>query len=344
VLLAAESIVSDRDVDLRDEYRDGVARDWTAGTLEPVSGLTNGRLHEPPGVGLPLLVSPAYALAGTKGAELFVAALLALGFVAAAALARHLVPDPWATGAALAGGLSPPALAWSTAVTPEPVAAAAIAGAALFTLRVREQPHLRRAAFAALLIGLLPWLSVKFLPAAAVCAFALARWLRRRSRGLTAFAALEIVLVPAVALLTANERLYGGFTPYAAVDAPTGASGVAEHLARAPRLVEALLDPQVGLLVWAPAGALAFLGLELLARSLRERLAVALPGVVDVEVAAAFLAALFGAQLLVAPSSPRRSRRTPSPGASSSRSSRSARRSGRGACATRPCSAACSSP
>jgi hypothetical protein len=299
--MAAESIVSDGDVDLRDEYRDRVWAPWTAGQLAPVSGLTGGRLHEPPGVGLPLLIAPAYALAGPRGAELFIAALLALGFVAAAGLGRHLVPDPWASAAALAGGLSAPALGWSTAVSPEPVAAAAIAGAALFTLRVREEPFFRRAAFAALLIGLLPWLTLKVLPATAVCAFVLARWLRRRSRGLTAFAALEIVLVPAVALLTANERLYGGLTPYAAVlGEPTGASGIAEHVARAPRLVEALIDPQAGLLVWAPVGALAFLALELLARSLRERLAVALPGVVDVEVSAAFLAALCGAQLLVA--------------------------------------------
>ena len=299
--MSVESIVSDRDVDLRDEYRERVYEPWTAGTVTPVSGLTDGRLHEPPGVGLPLLLAPSYAVAGTTGAELFIAALLALGFVAAAALARHLVPDPWATAAAVAGGLSPPALAWSTAISVEPVAAAAIAGAALFTLRVREEPFFRRAAFAAVLIGMLPWLSVKMLPATAVCAAALARWLRRRSRGTTAFGALEIVLVPGVALVTVNERLYGGLTPYAAVlGEPTGASGLAEHVARAPRLVAALADPQVGLLVWAPVGAMAFLTLELLARSLRERLAVALPGVVDVEVSAAFLAALFGAQLFVA--------------------------------------------
>jgi hypothetical protein len=131
-----------------------------------------------------------------------------------------------------------------------------------------------------------------------VCALALARWLRRRSRGFTAFAALEIVLVPAVALITINERLYGALTPYAAVlGEPTGATGIAEHVARAPRLVGALLDPEVGLLVWAPAGALAFLALELLARSLRERLHVALPSVVDVEVSAAFLAILCAVQL-----------------------------------------------
>ena len=299
--MTVESITSDADVDLRDEYRSRVYEEWTAEPLVPAAGLTNGRLHEPPGVGLPLLLAPAYAVAGTTGAQLMIAALLALGFVAAAALGRRLVPDPWATGAALAAGLSAPVLAWSTAVTPDPVAAAAVAGAALFTLRVRDSPHLGRAAVAAVLIGLLPWLSVKFLPLGVVCAVALARWLRRRRRGLVGIVALEIVLVPTVALITVNERLYGGLTPYAAVPGePTGASTAVDYLERFPRIVTVLMDPQLGLLVWAPFGVLAFLALELLARSLREQIAVALPTLVDVEVTAGFLAALCGTTLLVA--------------------------------------------
>ena len=302
MLLIAESIHSDGDVDLRDEYRDRVYRQWTGGEpLAPLGGLTEGRLHEPPGVGLALLIAPAYAAAGATGAELLVAALFALGFVAAAALARRLVPEPWATGAALVGGLSAPALAWSTAVSPEPVAAAAVAVAALFALRVRHAPAPNRAVIAALMIGSLPWLSMKFVPVAGVAAVALSRWLRRRRRGMSAFVALEVVLVSAVVLITVNERLYGGLTPYSAVPGdPTGAEDAGDYLARIPRLVTMFLDPDVGLLVWAPVGALAFLSLELLTRSLRERLAVALPGMVDVEVAAGFLALLFAAQVFVA--------------------------------------------
>lgn len=299
--MAVDSITHDRDVDLRNQYTSKVYEQWTSHDIQPVAGLTNGRLHEPPGVGLPLLLVPAYAIGGGTGAQLFVAALLALGFVAAAALGRRLVPDPWATSAALIAGLSPPVLAWSTSVTADPVAAAAIAGAALFTLRVRDHPMFGRAAFAAVLVGLLPWLSLKFLPIAILCAAALARWLRRRRRGLIGIAALEIVLVPTVALVTVNERLYGGLTPYAAVpDSPTDVSTASEYLERVPRLVTALLDPGYGVLVWAPFGVLAFLALELLARSLRERLAVALPTVVDVEVTAGFLAAICGVTLLVA--------------------------------------------
>jgi hypothetical protein len=266
-----------------------------------VAGLTEGRLHEPPGVGLALLLAGPYALGGPVGAELFVAALLALGFVAAAALARRLVPDPWATGSAVVAGLSAPALGWSTAIASEPVAAAAVAGAALYTLRVRDEPTFRRATTAALLIAVLPWLSVKFLPVAVVCAAALARWLRRRRQGFTAFAALEVVLVPAVMLITVNERLYGGLTPYAAVPGDaTGASDLDDYVERSDRLVTLFIDADWGLLAWAPFGALAFLAMELLVRSVRERLSVALPGVVDVEVTAGFLVALCAAQVAVA--------------------------------------------
>ncbi len=300
-LLAAESIVSDLDVDLRDEERARAYAAWTDERLEPAAGLTGGRLHEPTGVGFPLLIAPAYALAGPTGAELLVAALLAVAFVAAAALARRLVPDPWATTAAAVVGLSPVAVGWSTTVSPEPVAAAAVAVAALGALRVREDPTLRSALPAAVAIGALPWLDVKFLPVTALCAIALARWMRRRRQGWRGFVALEVVLVSAVAYLTVNERLYGGLTPYApAPGSPTGATGVLEHLERAPRLAGAWLDPDAGLLVWAPFGALAFLGLWLLGRALRERLAVALPGVVDLEATAGFLAAIVAVQLLVA--------------------------------------------
>jgi hypothetical protein len=301
VLLIVESIVSDSDVDLRDDYRAQEYSAWIDAELRPVAGLTEGRLYEPPGVGLALLLAAPYAVAGPVGAELFVAALLALGFVAAAALARRLVPDPWATGGAVVAGLSPVVLGWSTTIASEPVAAAAVAGAALYTLRVRDEPTFRRATTAALLIALLPWLSVKYLPLAVACAAALARWLRRRRRGMTAFAALEVVLLPTVMLISVNERLYGGLTPYAAVPGDaTGASDAADYAERAGRLVTLWIDADWGILVWAPFGALAFFALELLVRSVRERLSVALPSVVDVQVTAGFLVALCAAQLAVA--------------------------------------------
>src|SRR6266536_4990882 len=63
-LLAAESIVSDRDVDLRDEYRDRAYAEWYPGRLRTDGRLVGGRLVEPHGVGFALLIAPAYALGG----------------------------------------------------------------------------------------------------------------------------------------------------------------------------------------------------------------------------------------------------------------------------------------
>ena len=70
-------------------------------------------------MGFPLLIAPAYALGGPRGVELFLAAIAALAVALGYRLALRVAPDPWALGAALAVGLSPPLLAYGTAVYPE---------------------------------------------------------------------------------------------------------------------------------------------------------------------------------------------------------------------------------
>src|SRR3954451_2767703 len=60
-LLTAESLVSDGDVDLRDEYATRAWKDWYSGPLRPASEPTGGRLVEPVGLGFTLLIAPAYA-------------------------------------------------------------------------------------------------------------------------------------------------------------------------------------------------------------------------------------------------------------------------------------------
>ena len=68
--------------------------------MQPAGVLINGRLIEPHGFLFPALLAPAYALGGTALVQALLALITALGMVAAAALARRLVPDPWASGAA----------------------------------------------------------------------------------------------------------------------------------------------------------------------------------------------------------------------------------------------------
>src|SRR5215210_3495734 len=167
-LLAAHSIVHDGDVDVLDEYRERAYASFYPNKLRPHGRETDGRLNEPHGLGFPALIAPAYALGGTRAVELFVAALAALAVALAYRLALRVAPDPWALGAALAVGLSPPLLAYGTAVYPELAASAALAAAALLALRLDERISRVDAFVCFGLLGALPWLGTKFVPAGVV--------------------------------------------------------------------------------------------------------------------------------------------------------------------------------
>jgi hypothetical protein len=301
-LLTAESIVSDRDLDLRDEYATKAYRDWYPYLLERHGRLTGGQANEPHGAGFALLIAPAYALGGPLAVQLLLAAIAALAFVLAALLARRVVPEPWASGAALACGLSPPALAAGTTVSPELAAGALLAAAALLALKVRELPRIRWVASAAIALGMLPWLGLQFAVAGLVVALAMFRWLRRRARGFAMLVEIEVLLFSGVMFVTINDQLFGGFTPAAAAmpGDRLGDLDAADFLDRAPRLVGLWLDRSYGVLRWAPLIALAFFALWLLWRSRRDHIARLLPERGLVEVAATLCALVCGAQVLVA--------------------------------------------
>jgi hypothetical protein len=302
-LMVAESITSDHDIDLRDEFATRAYGRFHPGTLRPQGRVILGRAVEPQGVGFGLLIAPAYALGGPQAVAGFLAAIAALGFVLAAMIARRMVPEPWASTGALLVGLSPPALAHATAVYPEAAAGTALAGAALCALRVRERPAFGSAVTGALLLAALPWLGPKYLLPAAPVAFVLVRWTERRGRRTAALAAAEIMLASAVLYVTLNDRLFGGLTPYAASASgrsPTGADSVAGHLARVPRLAALWIDRDVGLLRWAPVLALSVFAAWLLWRSRRAHLARLVAERAEAEAAAALALTVWAAVLLVA--------------------------------------------
>ncbi len=301
-LLTAESIVSDHDLDVRDEYASRAYLDWYPYLLERRGRLSGGQANEPTGAGFALLIAPAYGLGGPTAVQLLLAAIAALAFVLGAALARRLVPEPWASGAALAVGLSPPALAYATTVTPELTAAALLAAATLWALKIRELPRIRWVAGAALALGALPWLGLQFVVAGLVVAVAMLRWLRRRARGFALLVEIEVLLFSGVMFVTVNDQLYGGFTP-AAAGLPgdkLGDLAAGDFADRAPRLVGLWLDRTYGVLAWAPVVALAFFALWLLWRSHRDHIARLLPERADVEVAGLLCALVCAAQVFVA--------------------------------------------
>jgi len=197
-LLAAKSVAEDANLDVNDEYAAHAYEDFYPYTLDRDGRETEGRLHEPHGAGFPVLIAPAFALAGGPAVELFLAAIAALAVALAYRLALRVVPDPWALGAALAVGLSPPFLAYGTAVYPELMAGAALAGSALLALRLDESVS-RRAAFGCFaLLGALPWLGPKFVPAGIVIgAYAVRSLLRARRRTLAIGARRRSARAPA---------------------------------------------------------------------------------------------------------------------------------------------------
>ena len=302
-LLAAESLMDDGDVDVRDEYAGRAYRDFYPYELERHGEETEGRLNEPHGIGFPLFILPAYAVGGPYGVELFLAAVAALAGALAYRLALRVVPDPWAIGAALAAGLSPPFLAYAGAVYPELSAGAALAGAALLAVRLDARPGWRAGFACFALLGALPWLGTKFVLPGLVIGAVAARGLWRAQRRTLAVGAVELSLFSVALFVGINEALYGGPTPYSAEipgESATDASFPGGYLDRAYRLVALFIDREYGLLRWAPVFALAFAGLWWLWRSLRDRLAQAVPGVREIELTAGLCAAALGAQLVVA--------------------------------------------
>jgi hypothetical protein len=300
-LIAASALVDDGGLALDRAYAGRRWEEWLRSPLRTDGEVVGGRLVEPHGIGLPLLIGPAYALGGPNLVEALLAAVAALAFVLGAALARRVVPDPWATWAALLAGLSPPALAAATAVTPALLAGALLAAAALCALAVRERPLMRTAFGGALALSVLPWLDPWLLVPAAPVAALLARWAARRGRAVVALGTVEVQLASLVFYVSLNDRLYGGFTPLAVAEEPvTGASSARDYVDRVPRLVSAFVEREAGLLRWAPIVALAFLGAWLLWRSRRERLGRLVPERRDAEHAAFLALVVCGAQVLVA--------------------------------------------
>jgi hypothetical protein len=302
-LLAAESLVSDGDVDVTNQRAERAWREWYPYELELHGRATNGRLNEPHGIGFPLMISAAYAIGGPKLVEILLAAIAAIAFVLAAALARRLVPEPWATGGVAAVALSAPAVAYGATIYPELTAGALLAGAAVLALRVRERPSLRSALLAALLVALLPWLGTKYLLPGLPILAAMMWWLTRRGRRLAAIFSAEVLAASLIAYVSVNDVLYGGLTPYSA-DIPgqtaTDAAFPLGYAERLPRFVALWLDRGYGLLRWAPVVALAFVAVWLLWRSRRERMAQVVPEVRDREAAAALLLLVCGAQIAIA--------------------------------------------
>ncbi len=251
-LMVADSLLHDHDLDLAQDFRDKRYQAFYGGELAPHKRVRgrHGETYSLHAVGLSILILPAYALAGYRGASFFLALL-------AAVLAREIreLVHQWTRAPGLAEGVawvvafSPPVLHYVGVIFTEVPAALLIA---LVLRRGRDlgQASLARALGIGLAIAALPWLNVRFvLPAALLLGFVLLA--RPALRSAVALALPVVLSALGVALyhwilygFWNPGRVYGSTPELALANAPTGLLGL-------------LFDQEFGLLVYAPVYALA---------------------------------------------------------------------------------------
>ena len=264
-LLTAQSLVSDADLDLRDEYAGHEERHFWDGSIplwKQMQPTESGRLLAPHEPGLPLLIAPAYALGGLRGAQRFLVVLWSLAIALAAATAVRLgAPTAAAALGGTAVGAGTPGIVYASQIYPE--AAAALCVASLLFLAQSAKPRPLLAAGA--LVGM-AWLGAKYIPVGAVLALI---WLWRHRGERRAVTAVALVCAVAAAhYVWWHLATFGGLTTYGTnvVWAGEGTAEILEdHIrvsGRGYRPWALFLDARFGLLRWSPIVVLAMWGVR----------------------------------------------------------------------------------
>jgi hypothetical protein len=274
-LMVSESLLSDHDFDLANNYASGDGRWFGADFLEagPHARTTRtGSTWSTHDVGLPALILPVYAVATrlstfvpedvlravrqTRG--LFAYSLVSFAFIVMTAIALSLLlsalsraTSPAAAIAiTLAAGLSPPVLSHAFLIFPETPAFFVVCATLWLASRERHELTTARVVLVTTAIGLLPWLHRKYSFFIIGLAFVLVRrhwsWLReQRAPVLAALAAL--LVIPEIGLHASTLYLWGN------LGGPQMLEGLPFSLASAQRGVLGLvLDRERGLLAYAP--------------------------------------------------------------------------------------------
>jgi hypothetical protein len=267
-LATAQSLVSDGDLDLRDEYANAsveMARFWDGAKplWRQMSPAADGRLLAPHDPGLSLLIAPAYAVGGLEGVRRFLVVVWALAMAFAAVLARRLGVPWWAAlVAAVAVGAGAPGLVYGSQVYPEAPAALLLCLGALTSV---WRSHRAQTMLMLGLLVALEWLGVKYLPYAVLLGGVYV-WRQRPDRRTLTIAGV-IGGAAAIHFAWWHMRTFGSLTPYSTnlVWAGEGTSSIiADHLAmpdRAYRLYGLFLDARFGLFRWLPIAVLGLWGI-----------------------------------------------------------------------------------
>jgi hypothetical protein len=270
-LLTAQSLVSDGDLDLRDEYRHRdveMARFWdgTKPLWRQMLPAPDGRLLSPHDPGLSLLITPAYALGGLEAVRRFLVVVWAAAMACAALLARRVGAPWWAALLGAVGvGAGVPGLVYASQVYPEGPAALCLG---LGALSSTSRTHRAQTWGVVASVVALEWLGVKYLPYALLIVGVWAWRHRAPEHRRHLVAAGAVVAVAGAHYLWWHLHTFGGLTPYSTnvVYAGEGTATIlTQHLSipdRTYRLYGLFLDARFGLFRWLPLALVGILGLR----------------------------------------------------------------------------------
>ena len=281
-LVMTQSLLTDGDLRIENNHARGDYKVYYRNALNPDYRTRgrNGQIYSIHPIGLPILITPAFAAGGYLG----VCWMLAVLAAAAATLA-------WRAAAVLTGSTASATVAWMTLAFSAPVVLHSFAvypetAAGLCALIAlwwggRDQPVTNSEWIGrGVAVALLPWLGTKYAPMSAVIVLALSRraW---KTGGVTSAAAVAGPYLASIWLWLGFFYVVWGSPLPSAPYGPDHQTALANLVVGFPGV---LVDQEYGVLPYAPAIALAFPGLWILWRDGgvgRER---------AIETAAAFLA------------------------------------------------------
>ncbi|MGE0363909.1 MAG: hypothetical protein AB7H93_08520 [Vicinamibacterales bacterium] len=264
-LTIARSLVADGDLDLANDYDDRTYADFYPGSLEPRHTNTSpwGEQYSFHGIGVAVLVAPAFAMWGVPGATATLVVVMAAGGALLWLAVWHLLRDAaaaWAGWAALTA--SAPFALHAAAVYPDGPAAAGVAAGLWLLALLQRGGTVPLWALAAGSSGLavLPWLHARLAWPAAVFGLAIvvAIWRRQPERWTRLAWFLMVPVISLAGWVAAAQVMFGTWNPSAAILQRT-APGTWNDMARG--LVGLIADQEYGLVPSAPVMAIAIAAL-----------------------------------------------------------------------------------
>jgi len=262
-LIISQSLIKDGDLKIENNYRQRDYREYWGGDLRPdyMKRGIDGEIYSIHAPGLPVLLLPAYAIAGYPGTILVLSLLAALTTRAVFDLTAALTNPRVGFLTALAVCFTVPFVPHAWLIFPEIPGALAVAWASWWVWKpadARPVTWVWRGAC----LALLPWLHTKFIIFIPLFGGALIWRLRSQPRLLAVF------LVPIIASLAGwlgfFYIFYGTVNPEAPYGSYTAAFVLAKNIPRG--LLGLMFDQKFGLLPYAPVYLFAVAGCWLMLR------------------------------------------------------------------------------